>query len=142
MAERKEESKPKVKDFTNAVREITGSVKENYLNGVEFALSLWEENLKVLNTQIDQLLSLQQDYIKAQREFYEKFPKEAPTPWSGYLQRAMNDEIDHLAAFQKDYFSSVRSVSDKFTKETLNLTQKNVEKAFSLFNNYLSFFSV
>ncbi|MGE5443088.1 MAG: hypothetical protein ACM3SR_00600 [Ignavibacteriales bacterium] len=129
----------KVKDFAETVKGITGLVKENYLNGMKLALSFWEEGLKVLDTQVDQLLNLQQFYIKTGKELYEKFPKEVKTFWNGNLQ-AINDEIDLLTAFQKDCVSSVRSVSDKFRKETLNLSQKNVEKAFSLFDAYLNLF--
>jgi hypothetical protein len=83
MAATKETPKKIVEDLTEPVREITGLVKENYLNGVEFASSLWEENLKILNTQVDQWLNLQQDYIKAGGEYYEKFPKELVPFWNG-----------------------------------------------------------
>src|SRR3990172_4358694 len=91
----------KVKDFTETVKGMTGLVKENYINGVEFALSLWDGNPK-----------------------------------------AINGQVDRLVAFQKDYVDSVRKVSDKFTKEALNLTQKNVEKAFSLIDDYIGLFRV
>jgi len=130
----------KVKDLTETVRGITGLVKEGYVSGIGVALSLWEENLKILNAQVEQLLNLHQDYIKAGREFYGKFPKEGAAPWNGNLQKTVNEGIDRFAAYQKDYVSSVRSVSDKFTMETLKLTQKNVEKAFSLFDDYLNLF--
>ncbi len=139
MAEKKEG--PKVKEFAEIAKVITGLVKENYLNSVGVVLSFWEENLKVLNTQVEQWQSIQQDYINDGRELFEKFPKEIATPWNGSLQKVLNDTFDRFAAFQKNYFSSVRSVSaDKITKETLMLAQKNVEKAFSLFDDYLNLF--
>lgn len=129
----------KVKDFAETVKGITGLVKENYLNGAKFTLSFWEESLKLLHTQVDQLLNLQQSHIKTGKELYEKFPEEVKTFWNGNLQ-TINDEIDHLTAFQKGYVSSVRNVSDKFRKETLSLSQKNVEKALSVFHAYLNLF--
>jgi len=131
----------KVKDFTETVKGMTGLVKENYINGVEFALSLWEDNLKVLNAQVDQWLNLQNDYTNSVRELYERFPREAATLWDGN-PKAINGQVDRLVAFQKDYVDSVRKVSDKFTKEALNLTQKNVEKAFSLIDDYIGLFRV
>ncbi|MER3447669.1 MAG: hypothetical protein C4291_12915 [Candidatus Dadabacteria bacterium] len=140
MAVRKETSKA-VEGFTETIKELTGLVRESYLNGVEFALSLWEENLKVLNTQIDQWLNLQRDYIKAKREYYERIPKELVPFWNGN-SKAINDEINRLVAFQKNHIESVRSISDRLTKETLSLTKKNVEKAFSLFDDYLNLFRV
>jgi hypothetical protein len=129
----------KVKDLTETVKGIAGLVKENYLSSVELALSLWEGNLKILHSQVDQFLNFHQDYIKAGRELYEKFPKQGAAPWNGNMQNAI-DGIDRFAAYQKDYVNSVRSVSDKLTKEALNLTNKNVERAFSLFDDYINLF--
>ncbi|MBI2488001.1 MAG: hypothetical protein HYW01_13880 [Deltaproteobacteria bacterium] len=136
MAETKETFK--VKDLTETVKGLTGLVKENYLNGVELALSVWAENLKVLDNQVDQLFNFQQEYIKAGKEFQKKLPKEAGTFLDGNSK--VIDEFDRLVTFQKDYVKSVRSISDKFRKETVNLTQKNVEKAFSLVDDYLNLF--
>jgi hypothetical protein len=123
----------KVKDFTESIKGITGLVKENYLNGVEFALSLWEENLKVLNAQVDQWLNFQQEFIKSGRDLYDKFPKELALFSKG-------GSVDHFATLQKGYVESVRKVSDKFTKETLNLAEKNVEIAFSIIDDYMDLF--
>jgi DNA-binding ferritin-like protein (Dps family) len=125
----------KVKDFTDAVKGVTGLVKENYLNGVELASYIWEENLKVLNAQVNQLLDLQQEIVKAGRELYDNFPKEVAT-----YPKA--NSVDRFVALQKEYIESVRKVSDKFTKETLNLVQKNVEKAFSIIDDYIGLFRV
>jgi len=133
MAELKE--KLKVKDFTDAVKELTGLVKENYLNGVEFALSLWTENQKIWDTQIDQWLNLQQEYINAGKEFYEKLPKD-------FTAFSKANSADRFIALQKEYVESVRRVSDKLARETLGLAQKNVEKAFSLVDGYLDLFRV
>ncbi len=133
MAEIKETQK--VKDLSETVKGLTGLVKENYLNGVEFALSLWEENIKVLDAQVDQWLNLQQEFIKVAREFSDKLPKEVAIFSNG-------DSVDRLVNFQKNHFESVRKVSDKFTKETFSLTRKNVEGAFSIIDEYLNLFRV
>jgi len=138
MAEIKETLK--VKDFTETVKGITGLVKENYLNGVELALSLWTENLKVLDSQVDQWFGFQQEYVKTGKEWHKKLPKETETFFNGSSKAI--DEFERLLTFQKDYVKSVRTISDKFRKETANITQKNVEKAFSLVEDYLNAFKI
>jgi hypothetical protein len=132
MAEKKDS---RVKDFTDTVEGFTGVVKGNYLNGLKLAISIWEENQKVLNAQVDQWLNFQKEYVKASREAYEKLPKEVRDLWNGNA-KAVNEEVDRMIAFQKEYVETVRSISDKVAKETVSLTQKNVEKAFSLFDEY------
>ena len=141
MVERKDTLKDtlKVKDLSEAIKGVTGLVRENYQNSFEFALSLWEENLKVLNAQVDQWLNLQQDYTNTVREIYEKFPKEVGPLWDG---KVVNSEVNRLLAFQKGYLGLVRNTSDKLTKETLSLTKKNIEKTFSLLDDYINWAKV
>jgi hypothetical protein len=131
MAETKETFK--VKDFTDTVKGITGMVKENYLNGVDLYFSLWTENLKVLDSQLEQWFGIQQEYIKAGKEVYEKLPKE-------FGVFTNSDTADRFLAIQKDYVATVKKVSDKFAKDTLNIAHKNAEKAFSLVDDYLKLF--
>ncbi len=129
----------RIKDVTNPVKEFTGLVKESYLNGFEFAVSLWEENLKSLNTQVDYLINAEKDYVKSLKEFYSNLPKEV-NPFGNGNSKALDDGVDRIVAFQKDYVSAVRSLSDKLTRESRDLTHKNVEKAFSLFDDFLNSF--
>ncbi len=134
MGEKKEA--PNVVDFTNEVKETTGLVRKSYLNDLKFPLSLWEENLKVLGTQVEQWHKFQEDYINAVIEFYERFPS-----WN-VNSKGTNGHFEHLVASQKNYISLVTGASNRFTKETLNLILKNVEKASSLFDSYLNLFRV
>ncbi|HLE24515.1 MAG TPA: hypothetical protein VI935_02560 [Thermodesulfobacteriota bacterium] len=121
---------PTGEDCTNVVKENTGLVREKYLNGFKLPLSLWEENLKVLGTQVEQWHKFQEDYINAVIEFYEKFPS-----WNGD-SKATNSHFEYFTAFQKNYVSLVIGASDRFMKQTLNIIQKNVEHASSLFDSY------
>jgi hypothetical protein len=116
------------------VKETTGFLRQNSLNGIKLPLSLWEDNLKVLGTQFEQWHKFQEDYINAVIEFYERFPS-----WS-VNSKATNGNFEHLVAFQKNYVSSVIDASNRLTKGTLNIVQKNVEQASSLFDSYLSLF--
>ena len=52
----------------------------------------------------------------------------------------MDDQFDRFVNFQMGYDNLSRSVSDKLVKGSLSLAQRNTEKAFSVFDDYLSFF--
>ena len=134
MSDKKEARK--VEDYTNVVKETTGFVRESYLNSFKLPLSLWEENIKVLGTEVERWRNFQQDYINAVIEFYERLPgwNENPTATIGHFE--------HLVAFQKNYVSLVIGASDRFMKETINIVQKNVEKASSHFDTYFNLFRV
>jgi|SRR6266852_4204217 len=125
------------KDFTEVVvDETTGFVRENYIKSFKLPISLWEDNLKFLNTQIEQWLSFQQDYINSVTEFYGKVPR-----WNGNSKNPDN-YFKYPLALQKSYIDSVRATLDSFTKQNLELIQKNIEKASSLFDSYLNLFRV
>lgn len=139
MVEKKETQR--LKDLTNPAKELSGLVKESYLNGFEFAVSLWEENIKAINTQVDYLINAEKDYVKSLREFCSNLPKEV-NPFGNGNSKALDEGVDRVVAFQKEYINAVRNMSDKFTRETRDLTHKNLEKAFSLFDDYFKSFSV
>ena len=125
------------KDRTEVrVDETTGFVRENYIKSFKLPISLWEDNLKFLNTQIEQWLSFQQDYINSVTEFYGKVPG-----WNGNSKNPDN-YFKYPLALQKSYIDSVRATLDSFTKQNLELIQKNIEKASSLFDSYLNLFRV
>jgi hypothetical protein len=118
------------------VDETTEFVRENYVESFKQPISLWEENLRFLNTQIEQWLSFQQDYIDAVIEFYGKFPG-----LKGNLKETGN-YFKYPLALQKSYIDSVRSNLDSFTKKNLDLIQNNIKEASSLFDSYLDLFRV
>ena len=143
MAEKKETYKEpyKVKDIKDSVKSSNGMVRENYLNSLNLAFSIWEENVKVVNAQVDQLLSARDEYSKSVKEFYSKLPKEL-FPFDGEGPKTLEEGTDRVVNFQNEYIDSVRGISDKFAKEARSLTQKNVEKAFSLVDEYLNAFKI
>jgi len=123
----KTEASKVAKDLTEVVvDETTGFVRENYIKSFKLPISLWEDNPKFLNTQIEQWLSFQQDYINSVIEFYNKFPG-----WNGNL-KGTDSYFKYPLALQKSYIDSVRSNLASFTNEKLDLIQKNIEKASSL----------
>jgi hypothetical protein len=138
MSERKEKEGVKVSDFKEVFKDLSGLVKENYLSNLKLALSLWEENQKFANAQIEQFLTTQKEYTEQLKATSEKFlPKEVSGLWNGNYLKAFDGNFDRLSGVQRDYINLVRSVSEKFTKEAASLTQKTAERAFSVFEEYL-----
>ncbi len=138
MAERKEKEEVRVADFTEVFKGLSGLVKDNYLSNLKIALSLWEENQKFANAQIDQFLATQKEYVEQVKAATEKFlPKEVASFWNSGYSKVFDGNFDRLTEVQKEYISLARSASERFTKEAINLTQKTAEKAFSVFEEYL-----
>jgi hypothetical protein len=138
MVERKEKEEVRVADFNEVFKGLSGLVKENYLSNLKIALSLWEENMKFANAQIDQFLATQREYAEQVKAATEKFfPKEVVSFWNNSYSKVLDGSFDRVAEVQKEYINLARSASERFTKESINLTQKTAEKAFSVFEEYL-----
>jgi hypothetical protein len=136
MQETRKESKVhekkdyKVQDYTDMARGLTGLVKENYLLGFQFGLSLWEENLKTINNQIDKWAAIQESYATLMRELLEKIPAGAVSSRSGNPKFA-SDYVEKLVALQRDYSRVVMNTSDRFVKEAHKLMKNVIDMAFS-----------
>ncbi len=145
MSESTKKAASKVKDFTEPAKEFSGLVKENYLNGLDFTFSLFEQNMKVLNTQVDQYFDLEKEFISNVSEFYKDFPKDLPfakdLPYGGGVKK-VTEQLDRYIAYRKEQVESARSMTEKFTKDARTAAQENVEKVFSLFTEYFSFLNV
>ena len=128
----------KVKDFTEPAKEVSGVVKENYLNGVDFTFSLLEQNIKALNTQVDQYFDLEKEFISNVSGFYKDFPKDVPfakdLPYGGGAKK-VTEQLDRYTAVRKEQIQSARKVTEKFTKDARTAALENVEKVFSLFSD-------
>ncbi len=132
----KNETPKVVKDYAKVVDETTGSVRESYMESFKLPISLWENNLKLLNTQLEKWLNFQQDYINSVTEFYDKFPG-----WNGNSKNT-DGYFKYPLALQKSYIDSVRATLDSFTKQNLELIHNNIEKASSLLDSYFDLFRV
>jgi hypothetical protein len=126
----------KVRDYTDIAREIAGLVKENYLMGFQLGLSLWEGNLKIMSSQIEQWVAVQEEYTTLIRELG-KSPTEAFNFWSGN-SKFVNNHVEKIIAFQKDYSSTAINTSDRLMKETLGLMRNSISRAFLSFNDYMN----
>ena len=130
----------KVKGSTEQAKVFSGLVKENYLNGLEFTFSLFEQNVKAFNTQADKILDLEREYVSNLGGLYKDFPKELPFV-NDNVKKA-TDQIDSYLALRKDQVQASINITDKTTKDIRTLTQGNVEKAFTLVGDYLNLFKV
>jgi hypothetical protein len=122
---------------TDAIMTATGLVKENYLVGFELTISLWEENLKVLNSQLNKWLSLQGDYLNLMKDASEKLPNEGMRMWSEVF-KPLSSPSDWFTSLQRNYLRLTQNASDKFTKDVLNLSQRYIERVSSAFSDYVS----
>ncbi|GBD39942.1 hypothetical protein HRbin37_02228 [bacterium HR37] len=132
MAERKKEVR--IDEVNDLVKEVNSLVKENYLLGIDAARSLLEENTKVLNAHVDQVLKLQRDYVEYVKTNLEKFPFQPSN-----LQ-FVNGNLEQWINLQKSYINTVRSVSEKVTRSWANFNQKLVERFFASVEENLELF--
>ena len=128
------EARKVVDDFV--VDETTEFIRENYIKSFKLPISLWEENLKFLNTQIEQWIGFQEDYMDVVVEIYGKFPG-----WN-VSSKSTDNQFKYPLALQKSYIDAVRNTLNDLTKNYLNLIQKNIETASSLFDSYFNLFKV
>ena len=78
MSETTKKAPSKVKDIAEPVKEFSGLVKENYLNGLDFTFSLFEQNLKALGAQAEHIFELEKEFVTNVSGFYKDFPKDLP----------------------------------------------------------------
>jgi hypothetical protein len=119
----------KVRDYMDTARELTGFVRENYITGFELGLHLWEENLKIINSQIDRWISVQEEYTNLIKDIFDRLPNKEVTFWNGDSKLA-SAHIEKMISSQKDYSNIVMNTSDRFMKEAFALMKKVIERTF------------
>ena len=144
MSETTKKSASKVKEFTEPVKEFSGLVKENYLNGLEFTFSLFEQNLKALGTQAEHMFDLEKEFMTNVSGFYKDFPKDLPfvkdLPYDGSVKK-VSEHLDRYLTFRKEQIQTAKNMTEKFAKDARTMAQENIERAFSLFGEYFNRFS-
>jgi hypothetical protein len=143
MSETTKKVTSKVKDITEPAKEFSGLVKDNYLNGLDFTFSLFEQNLKTLGTQAEQVLELEKEFITNVSGFYKDFPKDLPfvkdLPYDGSVKK-ISEHLDRYISYRKEQLQTAKNMSEKFTKDARTMAQENIERAFSLFGEYFNLF--
>lgn len=143
MSETTKKATSKVKEFAEPVKEFSGLVKENYLNGLEFTLSLFEQNLKALSTQADHMFDLEKEFVTNVSGFYKDFPKDLPfvkdLPYDGSVKK-ISEQLDRYITYRKEQLQTAKNMSEKFAKDARTMAQENIERTFSLFGEYFNLF--
>ena len=132
-------TKAEAYDFTSPFKEFTDLVRGNYLNGIDFAFSLLDQNRKAFDAQVDQVFDLEKEYVGSVSQFYKDLPKDL-FPFVNGSEKTVKDQVASIANIKKSQVESYRSITDKFSKDTKAVVTENVEKAFSVFDDYLKMF--
>jgi hypothetical protein len=144
MSETTKKAASKVKELTEPVKEFSGLVKENYLNGLDFTFSLFEQNIKALGSQADHMFDLEKEFVTNLSGFYKDFPKDLPfvkdLPYDGSAKK-VSEQLDRYLTYRKEQIQTAKSMTEKFTKDARALAQENIEKTFSLFGEYFNLFN-
>lgn len=144
MSETPKKAASKVKEFAEPVKEFSGLVKENYLNGLEFTFSLFEQNLKTLTTQADHMFDLEKEFVTNVSGFYKEFPKDLPLvkelPYDGSVKK-ISEQLDRYITYRKEQLQTAKNMSEKFAKDARAMAQENIERTFSLFGEYFNLFN-
>ncbi len=143
MSETSKKVASKVKEFSEPAKEFTGLVKENYLNGLDFTFSLFEQNMKAFGAQAEHMLGLEKEFISNVSGFYKDFPKDLPfvkdLPYDGSAKK-VTEQLDRYISYRKEQIETVKSTAEKFAKDARTMAQENIERAFSLFGEYFNLF--
>lgn len=130
----------KVKGLKDPVKSQYGLLKENYMRWLELTESIWLENLKAFEAQMDVWLSLQKGYL----DFIKIISKANPDPGVNIMDRSYNPfiaQIDYLASLQRDIIELKKRKAGKLTKGMINLHKRNIQKTLSSFDKYLDLLS-
>lgn len=114
-----------------AIKEISGIVRENYLIGLDAAHSLVEENKRLVDSQLDYLNKFQKEYASQVKSAIGTIPGE----YGGW---DIGGGLDLLLEFQNSCFAAIKKTSDNYTKEFLDLNEKSAERAFSAIDRFVS----
>ena len=114
-----------------AMKEISGVVKENYLIGLDAAHSLIEENKRIMDSQLEHLNNIQKEYAEQVKSAIGSMPGE-------YARWDISGGLDLLLELQNSCLAAVKKTSDNYTKEFLDLNQKSAERAFSAIDRFVS----
>jgi hypothetical protein len=137
MAVKREELE--VRDITDINKNIIGLFRDSYIVWFELTTSLWEQNLKMVSSQLNMWLSLQSSYVNTMRDTSQRSPNEGTRVWNEGL-KPLNAQADWFVSLQRDYVESTRAASDKVTKDLLSLSQKSMETMLSIFDDYLNLY--
>lgn len=123
--------------FTKQIREFEGIVKGIFQTGMDFNISVFEINLKVLRQMADQWHSAEEACMASIKESCNKIPT-ISVPLENENSKSVEKGIDQLIGLRNDYFNAVREISDEAAEESISIAKKFVSKASSAFETYIN----
>lgn len=103
-------------DSVDISRELTRQVRDSYLTSLKLGLSLWENNLKMMNNFIGQWLSVKQELHTSLTEMFH--PNGDLSLGSSLLERTFS--------LQREYIDRIRDVSESGMKQAERQLKENL----------------
>jgi hypothetical protein len=125
------------RDFTKQIKEFEGIAKETFRMGMDFNISLFEINLKVLRHIADQWHWAEEACMESIKDSCNKVPT-ISAPFENANSKPLEKGIDQFIAFRNDYVNAVREISDEAAEESISIAKNFVNKASSAFEVYIN----
>jgi hypothetical protein len=104
-------------DSVDISRELTRQARDSYLSSLKLGISLWENNLKMMNNFIGQWLSVNQ-------ELYTSFVDTViPRSGNAYFGK---DLIEKAFSLQREYIDRIRDVSESEMEQAERQLKENL----------------
>ncbi|HSE83976.1 MAG TPA: hypothetical protein VLB01_05465 [Thermodesulfobacteriota bacterium] len=115
------ESEETVREYTEdsieISRELTKQVRDSYLTSLKLGLSLWENNLKMINDVVGQWLSIRQEVYTS---LYDVFTPKNGDPDFG---RSL---IERTFSIHRQYLDRIRDLSERGVQEAERELKENL----------------
>jgi hypothetical protein len=115
------ESEETVREYTEdsieISRELTRQVRDSYLTSLKLGLSLWENNLKMVNDVIGQWLSIRHELYTSLTDMF------TPSNGDPDLGRSL---IERTFSIQRQYIDRLRDLSEREVQEAERELKENL----------------
>lgn len=132
------ESKLKVVDVGEKVKEQTAAAREQYLGLVELNKNFLRESLKSMDMQLELWLAMQLGFIDFLKNVFEVHPMVQPfehhlSPYAEHLK--------NLGEFNKEFFEMKKRKAEKMARNLQKYHRQTVESTLSAFDKYCEMLS-
>ncbi len=102
---RKELEIKEEEEILDITREFMRMARENWINGFQLCLSIWEESLKIPRNQIEQLISVQEEYATFIKEVSKRLPTKIVSLWSDNL-KSVSASLERILFILKEFLKA------------------------------------
>jgi hypothetical protein len=104
-------------DSLDISRELTRQVRDSYLTSLKLGLSLWENNLKVVNDIVGQWMSVRQELYTSLTDMF--IPKNGDPDFGRSL-------IEKTFSVHREYIDRLRDLSERATQQVERELKENL----------------